>query len=354
MNATSLLDDVEKFIRRYVVVGDDEFLIMSLWVLHTYVYDIYPQTPYLAITSAEKGCAKTRVLEVLEVLVSKPWRCILPSEALLYRKIDRDKPTLLFDETDTVFSPKTQDRYEGHRAVLNAGNRAGAQVDRMVGISSMESFRVFCPKALAGIGTLPDTVTDRAIPVRMKRKKRSEVVDRFLRRTVNPLAEALREQIEGWLVAVDLDETPDMPEEISDRMQEGCEPLVAIAEWFGVGNDCRSALVKLLTSERVDSVDTMRHRLLSDLRTIWDEAEEEHGKRARFASTTDILNRLHWLPESRWQSYYGRPLEPVDLANLLREYGIVPRPGPKGKKRGYRLSELQDAWDRYLPPDGDA
>src|SRR5262245_43275649 len=130
-----LVRDLCAYVRKYIIATHDEILVLVLWVLHTYVYDLYPQTPYLAVTSPDKGCAKTRILEVRELLVRRPWRVAVPSEAVLFRHIHNTKPTLLLDETDTIFNPRMQDRYEGHRAILNSGNRQGSTVPRCVGTS---------------------------------------------------------------------------------------------------------------------------------------------------------------------------------------------------------------------------
>jgi len=74
-------------------------------------------------------------------------------------------PTLL-DEGDAIFNRKAGGNTEGLRAVLNAGNRRGTTVPRV----SLEAkhpklleFDVFCPKAIAGIGRIPETVADRSM-----------------------------------------------------------------------------------------------------------------------------------------------------------------------------------------------
>ncbi len=62
-------------------------------------------------------------------------------------------------------------------------------------------FDVFCPKVLAGIGKLPDTIKDRSIPIELKRKSSAETVDRFRQRLVKPEAEQIRRQLERWAAA---------------------------------------------------------------------------------------------------------------------------------------------------------
>ena len=170
------IEDARAFILRYVVLSDEQATACALWVLHTYALDAADITPYLAITSAEKQCGKTVLLDVLDAVVHKPWRAVRPSEAVLFRKIERDRPTLLLDEVDAIWGPKARSEDEGLRALLNAGfRRHGSTVPRCVGPSlKLRDFSTYCPKALAAIGDLPDTVADRSIPIRMERKRRGD------------------------------------------------------------------------------------------------------------------------------------------------------------------------------------
>src|SRR5205823_5595939 len=102
-----------------------------------------------------------------------------------------------------------------------------AEVVRMVGVGAgmtPSRFPVFCAKALAGIRDLPDTVADRSIPIRLKRRSRDERVDRFRRRRVEPEAAGLRARLAGW-VEPQLDELreaePELPDVLDDRAQDG-------------------------------------------------------------------------------------------------------------------------------------
>lgn len=355
----ALVSEVTEFIRSYVVMTEEQALVVALWVIHTHCFDAFQQTPYMLVTSPEPRCGKSRLLEVAHLLVHEPWEQIIPSEAVLYRKIHLSRPTALLDEIDTIFKPSVADRYEGHRALLNAGHRKGARVSRCVGSSgALEEFEVFCPKMIAGIGTLPDTVADRGPSIRLARKKPDEKVKSFRTYEVEPVAEPLRERIGAWaekhrdtLSSVH----PDMPKELNDRMQDGCEPLVAIADALGYGAQARSALVELLTAERRDSTSAARLRLLGDIRSVFEAADKKKNKRIRGMSTEVLLERLHAMKESGWGNYYGRPLEPRNLATLLEPYGIKPTTVYLGKKdgkeirlKGYKRDDLTDPWERYL------
>src|SRR5262249_6469183 len=148
-------------------------MAIAVWVVNTWLIDAFDYTPYLNVHSAEKRSGKTRLLDVLALLVKDPWRAAGPSEAVLFRKIDRDKPTLLFDEIDTVFQANNSGRTENIRRFFNMGFERGAKIPRCVGEGAnqdIQEFDPFCAKALSGIGkVLPDTVTDRCLPIELQR-----------------------------------------------------------------------------------------------------------------------------------------------------------------------------------------
>ncbi len=344
-----LVPELMVFIRRYVVMSREQLLVTALWIIHTHCIEHIEQTPYLALTSPEKRCGKTTLLEVVAMLSARSWPTVLPSEAVVYRKVSADCPTLLLDECDAIFNPRSADKYEGLRALLNGGNRRGVTVPRCVGPkSAIMEFKVFCPKLLAGIGSLPDTVADRSVPVRLVRKKPDERTRQFKRRDVEPIADALRDRVEAWAEkhGEDLEDArPSMPSKLNDRAQDGCECLVGLADMLGCGVKTRKALVSLFEGERADDTDTYRMLLLRDTRDVW----ETLGN-PRAVSTHTLLDELRSLEESPWRSYYGREFDARDLAALLGHYNIASKSvyvrgdSPKGYKR----DDLFDAWARYL------
>jgi hypothetical protein len=353
----SILNALTDLIRRYVVMTDEQLLVTAIWVVQTHCIDSFEQTPYLAVVSPEKQCGKSRLLEVLELLVRKPWMAIVPSEAVVFRRIHSSTPTLLLDEVDTIFKQSMADRYEGLRAILNAGHRRGSKVPRCVGPDQeIEEFNVFCPKVLAGIGPcLPETVADRSIPIHLKRRSGNEPVERFRRRDVVPTADDLRKRIERWAKAHKeslRDARPTLPDELSDRAQEGCEGLVAIANALGVGEPLRAALVVLLTEERADDQESIRLRLLRDVQAVFVEKEARLGRRVTSVSTEELLKRLDEMDEAPWASYCGRGIEARDLAQILAHYDVrsttIRIKGQDKPRKGYKQDDLHDAWSRYL------
>jgi hypothetical protein len=176
-----ILNDVDAFLERFITYPSEAAHVAHiLWIGHTHLMEVWDSTPRLAILSPEPECGKSRVLEVSEVLVPRPVESVNVTPAYLFRKVadDAGRPTILYDEIDTVFGPKARDNDE-IRGLLNAGHRKHAKAGRCVTNGktiSTEDFPAYCAVAMAGIGDLPDTIIGRSIILRMRRRAPSETV----------------------------------------------------------------------------------------------------------------------------------------------------------------------------------
>jgi len=68
-----LLEDLSSFICRFVKLTREQADVCGLWVVHTHAIDAFDFTPYLDINSPVLRSGKTRLLEVLRLLVHNPW-----------------------------------------------------------------------------------------------------------------------------------------------------------------------------------------------------------------------------------------------------------------------------------------
>jgi hypothetical protein len=351
VSGSDILNRVSAFIKRFVSLSDIQAIAVTLWAAHTHALDAAENTPYLNISSAEKQSGKTLLLEVLSLLVAKPWLTGSASKAVLIRKIDAHAPTLLLDESDAAFAGD-REYAEALRGVLNSGHSRDGVASLCVGQGSnitFKDFRVFCPKAIAGIGKLPDTVADRSIPIRMKRRAPHETLARFRKRLLQVESAKMREQLAEWLMP-NLEKLrsarPVLPDSLSARQQDGCEPLLAIADlaagdW---GERARATLAEILTGEAAED-SSIGIRLLIDIRTVFQQQNPER------IFTFDLLNALCDL-EPQWLEFsYGKLLSGAGLARLLKGFEIAPRKIRIGDRTasGYLRDWFLDAWVRYLP-----
>lgn len=200
-----LLDAVREILRRYVVFQYPEQAdACALWVIHTWAFNAFDYTPYLSVFAAEKRSGKSRLLEVLSLLVRNARLTSGSSSAALVRSVDESNPpTILLDEIDAVYGEKNDGQAENTRQFLNAGFRRGAKFLRCVGQGAaieVKEFPAFCPKVLCGIGRcLPDTVLDRSLHVELVRQSREERAERFREREAQAEIAPIRVELDGWV-----------------------------------------------------------------------------------------------------------------------------------------------------------
>jgi hypothetical protein len=353
VDLAALLEDVADFYRRFVVLSEQQAATLALWSMHTHAIAAAETTPYINITSAEKESGKTRTGEVANRLVATPLSAESISAAAMARSIDQGA-TLILDEVDTIFGDGNRSRSESVemlRGILDSGWRRGGQYVRMVGQGANmvpHGFSTFGAKMLIGIGGVPGTLGSRSIQVVLRRRRReAEHIEPFRVRKVTPDADALRSRLAEW-ATVHVDELekaePAIPDELSDRMADSWEPLLAIADAAG-GNWPARARVAAVALSGVSAAEdeSTGVRLLADLRPFL-------GGQPR--ATVELLGYLNALEESPWGTWnQGKGMRPQDLARILRPFSIRPRTVrlPTGTLKGYHPDDFEDSFARYLP-----
>ena len=352
-DGAELLARVEAYLTRFVAYPSEHArTAVTLWAAHTHLVGCFDSTPRLALLSPEKQSGKTRTLEILELLCIGAEILNDASAPYLYRRIEAGAVTVLLDEADAIWKRgKSEDSAEALRSIVNSGHRKRGTVGRveMVGKKGeLVRYRVYAPVALAGIGDcLPDTILDRAVIVRMRRRAPDEQIEQYRERTCRADGEKLREELAAWAVdAADRigDPWPTMPAGVHDRPADVWEPLLAVADVVGGAwpKRARAACVAFVTGARAD-VASLGSRLLADVRTVF-------GDRDRMWSA-ELCERLAAMEEAPWGDMYGKPIDPRRLSRMLGQYdGIKPRDVRIGDRvaRGYQREDLADAWHRYL------
>lgn len=359
VDGAELLDLVEHFLARFVVYpSEHERRAHVLWIAHAWLMDCWDSTPRIAFLSPEPGSGKSRALEVTEPLVPRPVHAVNTSPAYLFRKVsDPDgRPTILYDEIDTVFGPKAKDN-EDIRGMLNAGHRKGAMAGRCVvrGKSvETEELPAYCAVALAGLDDLPDTLMSRAVVCRMRRRAPSEPVEPWRYRVNAPQAHELKTRLADWAASVAEQAVhmwPEMPSGVEDRAADVWEALLAVADLAGGHwrDDARRSAVALVAAS-MGGGPSIGVMLLRDVRAVFDEHDSDR------LMTDQLLKSLNDLEESPWAGITrdGKALDPRGLAQRLGKYGIKSRnvrDGGGKVLKGYMREDFIDSWSRYLPDD---
>jgi hypothetical protein len=392
-----LLTEIEAIIKRHVVLSDSAATALAVWVLHTYVYELRDTVAYVAIESPEKRCGKTTLLSVLAAMANKALIASNVTVGALFRAIDTCHPTLFIDEADTFLAGSNT-----MRGIINSGNtwrtafvlrlsRARAKVahpslsrrgrgsDGLVEThadargsvgaethplpygrgsdvgsvdlaapndpdSGLLRYSCWCPKVIAMIGKVPDTIGDRSIVVSMVRKLESE--------TRAPLAELNADVIKAKCARFALDAGEKIAEYekirgegLNDRAADTFDPLYVIARLAGEEweQKLHAAAHGLLPNAYSKSPGT---ELLLDIHILFVATDGDR------VFTRDLVATLREEPLGISSSTLKYPtIDEYQVSQLLRPYGIKPSTFRMGRQvsKGYYGEDIADAVMRYVP-----
>jgi hypothetical protein len=346
----NVLDLTLYLIEAHIAITAEERMAVALWVLHTYVFDQFTITPRLAMLSPVRGCGKTTLLVLLELLVADPYRTDNTTAAPIYHLLDHHPHTLLIDEGDNLGLLSNGVL----RSVFNSGRRRGGRISRFGGGWS-RNFPTFAPLAVAAIGSMPLPLLHRSALIRMRRHAPTEIKLERLDENC-PTFPAVREQIQRWAATcAPLAQDPAMPPLIHNRAADNWRVLLAIADDLGHGDEARAAAIALCANRPDEDPGVV---LLTDIRSVF------QTRGINRISSAALVEALLALDDGLWNEWRGphddrppRKLTQGELARLLSPFDIRPRtiwplrrqPGDKSS-RGYYWHQFEPAWRAYCPP----
>jgi putative DNA primase/helicase len=352
VNGQAVFNMVVSVLGKYVILPEHSAIAIALWIFRAHCDDAFNISPRLAVLSPVKRCGKTTLLELIAKLVPRPLPTSNVTASVIFRAVEKLHPTLLIDEADSFLTDN-----EELRGIVNSGHRReSAHVLRNVGDDhEPRLFSTWCPMVIAGIGSLPETIEDRSIVVSMRRRQPGETIQP-LRWNSRP-GDAIQKRLAttaSTLARWGFDHTPGLraidpviSDGLHDRAADNWYPLLTIAEKIGgpVIEQARAAAVALSIGET--KTESRGVELLRDIAELFEQDQQD-----RFTSQglCDLLAGLEERPWSDWRR--GKPLNPNQLARLLKDFGIHSRSirFDSVVQRGYHREDFGDAFGRYLTP----
>ena len=119
-------NDVYSYLKRFLFIEEDELLLLTAYILYTWLYDRVSTAPYLWILG-EYGTAKSRIGELIGLLsFSTTFLGTAVTPANIFRMQNEIRGTLIMDEMDMDFS----DRKSPFVQILNGGYKSNGVVYR--------------------------------------------------------------------------------------------------------------------------------------------------------------------------------------------------------------------------------
>jgi hypothetical protein len=356
ISGPDLLERLEAFLRRFVVMGEDLPTLLAVWLMGTYCYTAFEYFPYLVLRSPAKRCGKSRTLDLIAMLgFNAHPPTASPTEAQIFREPREDGGVQVYDEMEGMTGDK--ERWSAVTSVFNAGFHKGQVVTRYRKTSQgqqKEIFETYVPRVIASISSLETTLEDRSIMIMMQRKLSGQQTERFSLRRLDAEAQILRDDLHifALTMAPTIAALYDESEfhglsGLDSRAVDLWEPLLSIAAVIDASGGTETLTDRMIRlAERLGG--EREARSADDPNSIIIEVLDEClllGTEAK-VSAHDLAEKVRC--RLGWDSF-----TPKALANRLHPLGLKSTRCREGQenRRGYVFTRMQidDLKRRYTP-----
>jgi DNA primase len=229
---TEVFNAIHNLFSTYVDFRSEvESKTLTLWVIGTYFYTMFPAYPYLTL-NGPKNSGKSTVLRLLQPLAFNMITTSDPTGPAMFRLIHQTGCTVGIDEAERYHNPKDPAMMQ-IKQLLNSGYKHGMPAIRLIGENMKpQTFDVYSPKVMAAIMGLEDVLASRCIAIPMRRTDKK--IPSF---PANFDGAALRHQLYSLALThfqpifTNYFSRPDL-HKLHNRSGELWSPLVALAAFF--------------------------------------------------------------------------------------------------------------------------
>lgn len=363
-SSVDVYTSIFNFAKKYLVLKDEEYHILTLWVMSSWLVDDFQTCPYLCMI-APKSSGKTQVLNVLGELAYRALSAVSVTAASLFRAIELWHITLLIDEAEYQIK---QDSEAGQAlyGCLNGGYKRGSYAIRTEGDSSCRvpaAFEVFGFKAIASTKLFHPTLESRSIIINMSQGMPQKIL-------IDPLeAEIIRAKLLFWRFET-LGKLPIiLPESKTGRLIEMFIPLYTVAQCLknidGVEKpisyedliELLDTKIKEMESQRKEEEqESSEAQIMEAITFLIKAAPNNHFGERESIKLKEVADYL--IDEKQWEEIPGKEKVTTTVGRRLKVMGIETRHTNRGKaieflKEDVRI-RLDELTKRYLTvTDGD-
>ncbi|NPV92433.1 MAG: hypothetical protein HPY50_16845 [Firmicutes bacterium] len=311
VNTPDLYRAIEAVFRRhYYTTEDYDYVILALFTMMGYYYDLHDAVPYIYL-NGQPDTGKTTICILLQHMGFNAELVSNISTASLYREAEQKQMTLILDEQEGITSRRATDEKPDYAAILKDGYKRTGTIKRQdpknPGVT--QEFEVYSPIVIANVMGIDDIIGSRAIPITTKAAPREVIASIQKARPSDPKfrneTALIRDMLYCWVMQNHeyLRELPkmDVGDTVINRAGELFQPILALATY--IDHEDKTRELKLLERlnqglpskeykrEVIKSKDTRELLREACLLALADQKAAEKGK-AAWVSVNTIFDRL--------------------------------------------------------------
>ena len=327
--------EIYEELKKYLVLKDEEYSIITLWIMASWLVDDFQTCPYLCLI-APKSSGKTAVLNMLSELAYRSVSAISVTAPSLFRAIEMWHITLLIDEAEYQIKQETE-AGQALYGCLNGGYKRGSFAIRTEGEGSSRipaAYDVFGFKAIAATKLFHPTLESRSIIINMVQgMPKKMIIDSGVMAKLRAKLLFWRFETLGKLPVV-------FPESRVGRLIEMFIPLFTVAQIFKNKPGVQDLVsFEKVTKILVDKIEEMES----------DRKEEERGsEEAVIVSAIHDLNEQETITVKsiaehlKWTDEYTDPKECSKAYSRIGKKLKILGVKTKHTKHGNMIEHLED------------
>ena len=335
-SAVEVYRNICDYIREYLVLKPEEYHLMSLWVMASWLSEDFDACPYLLFI-APKESGKSQAMRILDQLAYRAFLAISVTPAALFRAIELWGITLLIDEAEYQVKSDTESG-QALYGCLNGGYKRNSYALRTEGDARIPTaFDVYGFKAIASTRAFLATLESRSIIINMTQGIPAKIL------IDENKAAALRSELLYFRFVTLGKLVPIQPVSTSGRLMEMFTPLYTVAQIFkGLGGmktvisygeitKILDAKLRELEVRRSDEEQESTEAIIINAVDFLI-GEASHSDEPEKIWIKDIVNYLGWTNDNAT----------ADIGKKLKAMGIKTRRVSKGTIIEHQKPEIKE------------
>jgi hypothetical protein len=314
---TDLFEQLLDFYKQQLVLKEQEYILLVLWVMASWLVDDFRTCPYLALI-APKSSGKTQVLESIRQTAYRAYATSSVTSAALFRGIELWHLTLCIDEAQDLMKSDTEAGQAIYACLLSGYKRGISALragDKSTGFVP-ESFDLFGFKAFSGTKLVRDTLESRSITFSMQKAKPKKILmdeDRAME---------LRSMLLWYRFSHLRKLKLQMPYECeSGRLIELFAPLYTVE----CGLDCKEALDftldRMLSRDNESEKESLEAEIMTAIDNIMDTPTTGTFTERSMIYIHEIIYELAWENSRKSSTVIGKKLKVMGIPSKHTKHG---------------------------------
>jgi len=334
---TNVYNNLKSVLKSYIEFQKEEhYGLVAAWIISTYFHRCFNAIVYLFVFG-KKGTAKSRLLQLLELLAFNAVKGTTSTHAAFIDTVDGMRGTFLTDQASALSDPKNAENIGFHADSYTIdGGKKRLVTQGSNGMRQVQEFEAYSPKGYASLTEIDEDLRDRCILIPMVRATKEYEYPAGYSPIWHDLRDSLyRLLLTRWTLALEI--YPNTGMNLTQRPRELWRPLETVLRLENVGSEEIENLKRAFCLSIAETQDELsdRERVLIDALSLLTETKKDDPNGVSLSSMDIMLQMkkiatamqldLGFDNDKKYTTWIGKNIKRMSLASTRDPKKIAKR-----------------------------